>query len=86
MRERVELRGAVKQHTVAFCMQWRGKAQSGLHQRNARVGQPAGHAQCIAQYRDHGKVLRCSQRAVFVQLQVRHARLGADLQVDVVGQ
>ena len=76
---RLKHRGPVKQHTVAFGMRGRVKAQRGLPQAHARVGQPRGHAQGIAQHRDHTELLQRAQVAALVQRQLRHAIAGAEL-------
>ena len=71
--------------TMVGMARWR-KLQVGGAQRDARVGQPAGHAQRVAQHRHHGKFLQSAQLALLGQLQAGHALRRADLQVDVVGQ
>ena len=53
-----EAGGAVKQHLVAGLVRGGGKAQLGALQRNARICQPAGHAQGVAQYGHHTKLLQ----------------------------
>ena len=86
VRRRRKARRAIKQHLVAGLVRGRGKAQLGALQRNARVRQPAGHSQRIAQHRHHTKFLQNAQAAHFAQLQRGQAIVLGERERNVVGQ